>query len=96
MSPCAPGFLKEGDSIYSYQTNASDGVLFQGAVLPAGALITANDIGVFGLGFADGVSLSYATGSANVVVVGNSLKGSSAAFFSGTVQTRPVCSPKIV
>lgn len=69
-----------GNSIYSYFVNSSDGILFQGAVAPLTATISANDIGVQSLAFAAGVSSAYTIPS-NVSIVGNSLKGSTTAFF---------------
>jgi len=70
-----------GNSIYSYQTNSQAGILFQPTIAPASAMITGNDIGIFGQGFAAGISLNYSSGSSNVIATGNSLKGSTAAFF---------------
>jgi hypothetical protein len=70
-----------GDSVYDYVASTANGILFQSTGAPVTALIGNNDIGVQGGGsFAGGISINYA-GSSNVVMVGNSLKGSTTAFF---------------
>jgi hypothetical protein len=69
-----------GNSIYSYFPNSAAGILFQSSVAPLSATISGNDIGVQGGALAAAVSSAY-TGASNVSIVGNSLKGSTTAFF---------------
>jgi hypothetical protein len=69
-----------GNSIFSYLPNATEGILFQGPVFANSVLVEGNDIGVQGSTFAEAFSTSY-TGTSNVTALGNSLKGTTGAFF---------------
>jgi hypothetical protein len=72
-----------GNSIYSYVTNTLDGVQFANSVAPESATIGSNDIGVQGSPFAGAISINY-SGSSNAVIVGNSLKATTAFFLNNT------------